>query len=184
MVAQSALELASSLNSIKLPKGVKLADYIGSSLAGARGDGPFPDVGQIADATEPLHRLLLAATAGAAQLQVNAFFKLLQQNRSMSFAVFLSRIGLGTEEASSGASEYVEDLQSSIASPDAFGAVIQRLKNDKSLTSDDLSTIASAFTGLKKKWTRKSAIDALLSKHSAYLQAVSSFGDANGKSAA
>jgi len=184
MVAQSALELASALKSIKLPKGVKIADYIGSVLQGARGDGPLPDVGQIADATEPLHRLLFAATAGAAQLQVNSFFKLLQQNRDMSFSVFLSRIGLGTEEASSNASEYVEHLQTSIADPDAFAAVLKRLKNDKSLTAEDLSVIASAFTGLKKKWTRKSAIDALLSKHSAYLQAISSFGKANGKSAA
>lgn len=184
LIAQGINELAVALHGIKAPKGILFTEHLRKLLSSSSGEVAQLSLGEIIDEIAPLHQLLVLASTNASQLQINRFFSLLQEYRDMSIATFLSRIGLGADQATTAARDYIEEFQCSIADAERFSSLIKRLRSDKSLSPDDISMIASAVTGLKKKWTRKGAVDALIAKQEAYFKATHSFLGSRGKSAA
>lgn len=184
LIADCVKGLANVLKTIQVPKELRLSEVVASRLANAPLGSSKPTVGEVVDVLRPLHRVLTIVSTPKAKLQVSTFFILLEQNEEMSFSMFLSRASTPSGEPSPTVGRYLEDLQGAVANPDSFERAMVRLTKDKQLTPEEVSDIASGFTGLRKKWGRKAALDAIWAKHNAHIKAVTSFSAANGKSAA
>jgi hypothetical protein len=184
LIAQCMKDLSNLLRTLQIPKGKDLSNVLADRLAGAYQNRAKPTVGELNAALIPLHRVLTVLSTPKGRVPIHNFFILLEQNKEMSFSVFLSRASSPSGEPSPKVGSYIEDLQGAVANPEGFEHVVLRLAKDKEITPDDLSDIASGFTGLRKKWGRKAALEAMWAKHAAHMKAVNSFVAANGKSAA
>lgn len=185
LVASAVIEFAQVIKPLKIPKGSSVASLLSEKLESRSESIPSAvSLKELTNALRPLLQILAAASAPSTSKQINALLSLLIDNSSMSFASFLTRIGASSSETSERASRYLAELNATIADETAFSEVLTAIRSDRQLQPEDLSGLASAFTGLTKKWARKTALEAIASKHKAYLRALSAVANANGKSAA